>query len=251
MITNNHKQIIKFAFLCFVSIIGTYFYIVSNGSLSKAFLIYLGFAVVSKTANVGYHRWLAHNAIEPGVIGRVIILWCMVSTLLSKPLPYIIGHRLHHRFSDTDKDPHHTKLGLWNHIIGNFNLKVSILSVPIKDYFSKKDVVFVNKYFYHLYFLNILMFWFIDQDIVLLSFLLLNLRAWVNTAVFNYIAHGGIKGQSPVNLPAWTAYILGYAGEQLHKNHHDNPSLANFGRTSFFNVDIIYYICKNITKVKN
>jgi fatty-acid desaturase len=74
---------------------------------------------------------------------------------------------------------------------------------------------------------------------------------WLNVTIFNYIAHGGRTGKAPKNLPTWTAYILGYAGEQLHKNHHNDPSSSNFGRQSFFNFDVLYHIYKKVVKVKN
>ncbi len=250
MLTANQQQIVKFILTCIFSILGLFTYILLGGTLFKAFLIYLGFVLVSRVANVGYHRWLAHNLIEPDRFGRIFILWCITSSLLVKPLPYVIGHRLHHKYSDTDKDPHHTGLGLWNCIIGNFNTPTSV-NIPIKDVLKKKDVMFVNEYYYYLYLLNLIVFWFIDKDIVLLSFLLLNLRMWLNITVFNYVAHGGKNGVAPVNLPTWTGYILGYSGEQLHKNHHDDPSSSDFGRVSKWNFDIMYRIYKYFVKVKN
>lgn len=250
MLSTKNQQVFKFFLTCFLAVVGTSVYFLNGGTLIKAFFIYLGCVFVSRVANVGYHRWLAHNLIEPGQFGRIFILWCMVATALVKPLPYVVGHRLHHKYSDTDKDPHHTRLGLWNCIIGNFNV-ISNLSIPIKDILRKADVMFVSKHYYTLYFLNLIVFSLIDIDIVLLSFLLLNLRVWLNITVFNYVAHGGKTGQSPVNLPTWTAYISGYSGEQLHKNHHDDPSASNFGRVSRWNFDYMYHIFKMLVKVKN
>jgi stearoyl-CoA desaturase (delta-9 desaturase) len=250
MLSTKQQQIFKFFLTCLLALTGTTIYFLEGGTLLKAFFIYLGCVFVSRVANVGYHRWLAHGLIEPKQAGRVFILWCITATALVKPLQYVVGHRLHHKYSDTDKDPHHTGLGLWNCIIGNFNV-IENLSIPIKDILRKSDVMFINKYYYILYFLNLLLFWIIDPDIVLLSFLLLNLRVWLNITIFNYVAHSGKNGKNPVNLPAWTAYVLGYSGEQLHKNHHDNPSASNFGRLSRWNFDFMYHIYKRFVKVKN
>ncbi len=248
--TTSQQQLLKFILTCVFSLLGISAYIMLGGTLLKACLIYLCFVLVSRVANVGYHRWLAHNLLEPNLFGRIFILWCMVSSALVKPVPYVIGHRLHHKYSDTDKDPHHPSLGLWACLMGNFNV-VENLTIPVKDLYRKKEVIFVNRYYYQLYFANLILFWFIDTDIVLLSFLLLNLRMWVNVTVFNYLAHGGKHGKSPKNLPAWTSYVLGYSGEQLHKNHHDNPSSSDFGRVSRWNFDIMYRVYSKIVKVKN
>jgi fatty-acid desaturase len=98
--------------------------------------------------------------------------------------------------------------------------------------------------------LNLIVFWFIDKDFVLLSFALLNLRFLIGVTIFNYISHGGAKQLGALNLPTWTTYLLGYAGEQLHKNHHDHPSDANFGRTSKFNFDVGYHVLRLVTKIR-
>jgi stearoyl-CoA desaturase (delta-9 desaturase) len=246
MFEHNNSQVIKFYITLICAITGLFFYIHNEGTLFKAVLIYLGFTIVSKIANVGYHRWLAHNLLEPGAIWRKLFLWSMVSSALVKPLPYVVGHRAHHKYADTDLDPHHTGLGLWNCIIGNFNSS-TYRGIPVRDLLRKKDVMFVDQHYWKLYFANLAILFLIDVDIFLLSFLLLNLRMWLNIAVFNYVAH---NGGSPRNLPAWTAYILGYSGEQLHKNHHDNPSASNFGTVSTFNFDILYHVYKRFVKIK-
>jgi len=233
-----------------MSVVGSYYYIVGGGTLTKASLLLVVFFLMTKISTLGYHRWLAHNLIEPGVFGRTLILWCMVSTFLSKPLHYVVGHRLHHKFSDSDKDPHHTRLGFWRFLVGSFNsTSTDAVRVPFKDVYRKKDVMFVDKYFNYLYVLNLVCFWFIDKDVVLLSFLLLNLRTWIGTAIFNYSAHGGVKLQTPVNMLSPFRVFL-YAGEHLHKNHHEDPSAANFGKLTS-NFDATYFLCKHLTKVKN
>lgn len=247
MISTKNQQLVKFILMCVASLVGIYFY---TGTIEHVLLTYLAFIFISKIANLGYHRWLSHNLLEPGKFGRVFILWCMVASALVKPFAYVVGHRLHHKHSDTDKDPHHTGLGFWRCLLGNFNV-VQNISIPVKDILRRKDVMFVDKYYYYLYFINLGIFWLIDPNIVLLSFVLLNLRMWINVTVFNYIAHGGKNGNGPVNLPTWTAYVLGYTGEQLHKNHHDDPSSSNFGSVSVFNFDILYHVYKRFVNVKN
>jgi stearoyl-CoA desaturase (delta-9 desaturase) len=249
-LTTNQEQILKFCLILLFSIVGCYLFFKDNGSLVELFLLYIFFAVIALISNIGYHRWLAHNHFTPNKIIKFFLLWTITASALIKPLPYVVGHRLHHKYSDTDKDPHHTRLGFWNFLIGNYNT-VTNVSIPVKDILRDKDIMFVNKYYYYLYFLNLFIFYLIDYHLFLLSFLLLNLRFWISVAVFNYLAHGGKEIQSPQNLPTWTTYVFWRYGEQLHKNHHDDPSSSNFGKTSKYNFDVIYYIIKFFTKVKN
>jgi stearoyl-CoA desaturase (delta-9 desaturase) len=231
-----------------MTIVGIAWYIINDGTVLKAFYIYLGFWIVSKIAKVGYHRWLSHNHISPGPIGRFIFLWAMVSSALVKPLHYVIGHRIHHKYPDTDKDPHPPTLGFFNNLIGNFNT-VNEITVPVRDLYRKKDVMFVNNNYYRLYALNLIVLLLIDVDIFLLSFSLLNLRFMFNVAVFNYLTHGGKNNVGALNLPLWGFYFIGTPGEHFHKNHHDNPGRANLGRTSRWNFDLTYEILKKVTKV--
>jgi len=238
------QQTFKFIAVIILSVIGIMLY---EGTLLKVFILLMVFALLGRIANLAYHRWLAHNYIEPGTFGRVFLLWTIVAYALAKPVSYVISHRLHHKYSDTDKDPHSPKVGFWNCLIGRFNIPTEA-SVSLKDILRKKDVMFVEKYFYLLYIANLVIFYMIDPDIVFLSFSLLNLRGWVAISVFNYVAHGGKQVSSPKNLPAWTSLL--YLGEQLHKNHHDSPSNGNFGSVSKYNYDILYHVYKKIVKVK-
>ena len=245
---HKHQQIIKFIFLCLCSIIGLLLFIDSNGTWQKAILIYIFFGFIKQIAHVAYHRWLGHNYIEPGYFGKFVLLYSIVTTSLVKPIHYVIGHRFHHRYSDTINDPHPPSIGFWNALIGNFNEANSNISVT--DVYRKKEIVFVQKNFYKLYFLNLIIWFIIDPHLVYLSFLFLNLRYLISVTLFNYLTHGGSKQLGPINLPGYYSYMFGWFGEHLHKNHHDDPSNPNYGYISIFNFDLTYYVLSYITKVK-
>jgi fatty-acid desaturase len=214
------QQTIKFFLLCFFSIFGIAFYIVDNGTLLKAFYIYLGFWIISRIHMIAHHKWLGHNEIKPNTFLRIFFLYVLITCNLVKPVHYVLCHRLHHRYSDSDKDPHANSIGFWNLLIGNLKIPDRPY-IFMKDIYRQKDIMFVNKYFYHLYIINLIFIWIIDPHIVMLIFSLLNLKILINATIFNYIAHGGMKIQSPVNLPRYVKLIFGYWGESDHKNHHD------------------------------
>jgi stearoyl-CoA desaturase (delta-9 desaturase) len=245
-----YQQILKFFLICILSLAGVSSYIYDGGSIDKFLFYYFIFFLISQTAKVGYHRWLSHGMIDPGPVGRSVFLWCIISGALVRPLHYVIGHRIHHKYSDTDKDPHPTKIGFWNNLIGNFN-EVTSVTVGVKDIYRKKDVMFVNEHYYKLYFLHLILLSLIDIHLLFLSFLLLNFRFFMNVAIFNYFTHGGKKIAQPVNLPAWGMWIVGTPGEHLHKNHHDCPQQANYGTISKWNFDLTYHILKKLTKVND
>lgn len=245
---HKHQQILKFILLCLCSLVGVILYVKTGGTWQKALLVYIGLSVIKSTANVAYHRWLAHNYIEPGRLGKFFLLYSIVCGALVRPVHYVIGHRLHHRYPDTDNDPHTPIIGFWNSLIGNFNDVKATVSV--KDLYRKKEIMFVNTHFYKLYFLNLIVWCLIDVQVVFLSFLFLNFRQLLSVTLFNYLGHGGKRQPGAQNLPAYYSYMLGWYGEQLHKNHHDDPSNPNFGRTSFFNFDLMYHILKHVIKTR-
>ena len=221
MLNIKQQQTVKFFLLCFFSVVGLYLFVTTGGTLIEASLIYAGFWVMSRIHMVTHHKWLGHNEISPGPLGRAFLLWVLVSCNLVKPVHYIVCHRLHHKYADTDRDPHCNSIGFWNLLIGNLRIPKNPY-VHMKDIFRQKDIMFVNRYYYYLYFLNLLIFWMINPHIIMLSFSLLNLKVIMNATIFNYLAHGGKDGRSPINMPLWMLLIFGYWGEHKHKNHHDD-----------------------------
>jgi fatty-acid desaturase len=248
MLTIKVEQKIKFFVFLTLGLTGIAVYFASGGSLLQAVLYYLLFGVIHRSSTVAYHRWLAHRHIEPGPVLQSYLLWCTVASGLTKPLPYVLAHRLHHKYSDSDNDPHHTRLGLLKTIMGEFNTPANV-KVPIKDILTSRSVMFVNRYYNLLYLANLVVFYTISMDLFLLSFGLLSLRILIGANLFNYLAHGGVRRQEPVNMGTWTNLIQ--FGEQLHKNHHDDPSSPNFGRISRFNFDVVYQILTRVTKVRH
>jgi stearoyl-CoA desaturase (delta-9 desaturase) len=209
-----------------------------DGTLAKAISYFIFFLFIGRLSGLGYHRWLSHKQLEPNIFGRIVLLWSMVFVGTAKPVDYVVMHRSHHKYSDTDKDPHPRSIGLWRLLTSQYN-EIS-LTVPIKDIIRKPDVMFVNKYYWLLYFVNLGILFIIDYQVALLSFALFNLSDIVFSSFFNYYAH---DDNGPVNMPLWTNYAI-FAGENLHLNHHIDPSNPNFGSASKYNIDLLYYFTK-------
>jgi stearoyl-CoA desaturase (delta-9 desaturase) len=66
---------------------------------------------------VGYHRLFAHRAFECGPITRFLILMSGTMAFQGSGLWWATGHRIHHRYVDTDQDPYNSKRGFfWSHM---------------------------------------------------------------------------------------------------------------------------------------
>jgi fatty-acid desaturase len=242
-----NTQVFKFWITALAATLGLAYFFLSGGTWLFFFASWFISTIITKISNVAYHRWIAHNMFKPNMFGQIFLLWTCVASCLTPPVRYAIGHRLHHMHPDTEHDPHNPKLGFFKCLMGSFNSSFKG-AVPVKDVLRKKLVMFVDKHYYPLYFLNLLILALISPQFAVLSFSLLNLRAWVNITLFNYIAHGGKSASGARNLPTWTCYLLGHLGEQLHENHHAHPAVVNFGTKTTFNRDVLYFFIKPFLK---
>jgi len=201
-------------------IIGLFYFplIVTIPALIIAQIIFVG-----ACGTAFYHRTVAHkNSINP-VVEKIMILvsWLGAS---GSAIAWAGLHRAHHRFSDTNKDPHNPLTrGKWNVYwfpTGDTNI---IKYVP--DLLRKKWYVFQHKYYLY----GLILFH-------ILGLLLLPIAAYwcvlVVPAVLMWSAGSSINifchdKTGPLNVP-----FLGYlqAGEGWHKNHHLDPANAIFNK---------------------
>jgi stearoyl-CoA desaturase (delta-9 desaturase) len=234
----------RFILKILLAIIGIALYILHDGTFIKAISYYAIFLLIAFFANAGYHRWISHGAIKPTLFGKFVFYFSMVASCLLKPIIWTVVHRTHHKYSDTDKDPHTPALGFWRPLFGNYN-NIPNISVPIIDLYRNKTLVFIDKYYFYLYFLSLSIFALIDIDLFLLSFAGLVLSFHIRTHIGNYMSHGGSRLTGPINTFMPFAF-----GEGMHKNHHDDTSRANFGRASIINFDHGYYILRGLFLIK-
>ena len=62
---------------------------------------------------IGYHRLLSHRGFTTSKWMIRFLATCASLGLQSGPLSWVTTHRLHHAFTDTDKDPHSPRDGVW------------------------------------------------------------------------------------------------------------------------------------------
>ncbi|KAJ3012142.1 UNVERIFIED_CONTAM: hypothetical protein HDU68_001355 [Siphonaria sp. JEL0065] len=66
---------------------------------------------------IGYHRYWSHRTYEASRIWQFIALAACSGAMQGSCKWWCHGHRIHHRFTDTDKDPYNAKRGFfWSHI---------------------------------------------------------------------------------------------------------------------------------------
>ena len=220
---------IKLVIAFIITIIAIPYWFYSGGTLLGFILVRLVANHVQATGTIGYHRWLCHNSFKPNVFGKYFMLFGIMTSGIGRPFHYVISHMLHHRHTDTELDPQSPKyLTFWELFWGRLRINSGI-PVP-KHFMRNKEAMFVNTYYWHLYFSFNIILAIIDLPTALIFCPITLVQAWMGATVLNYHGHAGYKNKDeiqPTNLPTWIN-ILPWSGENLHKNHHENPSSYHF-----------------------
>lgn len=181
--------------------------------------------------SIGLHRLFAHKSFEAPIWFKFIA--GMFATLIGAGtiLQWIALHRHHHRFADTELDPHSPSRGLWRLLLAIPNEKCKP-TIPIKD---MKDTMV--KFFHESYWSwHLLMFAFLimfPKTMLVLYVIPSTLTClWIVYSVY-YVVHQdhGYKNfdtdDLSKNVGSKWFWIL-TAGEALHNNHHANPKNPSF-----------------------
>lgn len=174
-------------------------------------------------ATVAHHRLFVHSVYKCNRFWHYVLGYLSCLSMTSSPLQWAAIHMTHHKYADTDKDPHGLKsklFGVGNY--GKFDYELSRVKRLARDPLQlrlHKYYLLVIASFLALCFLIgghqlMLTAWFIPATVTL----------WLG-AFHNGRAH---QNGEPVNMH----YLFGFLffGEHLHKDHHKSPKEVNYAK---------------------
>lgn len=194
---------------------------------------------------IGFHRHLSHT-LNLSSKFRKFFIWCGVHAMTGPPISWVAIHREHHRYSDTENDPHgpEHKGKMWVQLCSMFhkpNIKYT------KDLIRDSYLIKWQKYYfpYHLTLLILAVtLAFITSNTIWLAFHAVPaVLVWHTGSLVNSLGHNkaGAKDSHMIALLSW--------GEGYHKQHHENnKEHVFFSKKSPF--DISGLIIKGIKNVK-
>ena len=220
---NIHKLQILYL-ICHLAIIPAYFHgsafwwIVS---ISVYFFLQL-FGV-----GIGLHRYLAHKSFNTGKYKELFLFFTSCITGMGSPISWAGIHRLHHKYADTDKDPHcpHHK-GILYILSGFYNRKIVIPISLIKDLLKCSILVFLHRHYFKILFIWVTMlFIFGGVETVIFVFCLpVVFIYWATSAgiVLNHTLGYRNFETDDKSVNSWllSLYTL---GDGWHNNHHKFP----------------------------
>jgi len=166
---------------------------------------------------VGLHRYWAHRSFEVNKFWHYVLCFQSIMCGMGSPATYASVHLRHHKYPDTDKDPHSpTHKGKLSVFLGYFfNIYAVDLSYAKRFLVKYPEQKFVHQHYnkFHIGYITLL---FLINPILLYPLYFLPViwavlfGAIVN--VFNHLPDEGVSNKK------WIEYLL--AGEGWHKEHH-------------------------------
>jgi len=220
----------------------------------KAFFVALFLWWISGSLGIGmgYHRLLTHRSYKTPKWVEYLLTVCATLTLEGGPIFWVATHRIHHRFTDQEGDPHSPRDGKWWSHMGwilqgrsmhNDTADTTILARHVPDLVRDKFHLWISKYHY--------------LPIVILGSLLLALGGWpfllwgiflrtvvglhatwlVNSATHIWGSRRFATRDDSTNN--WFVAFLTF-GEGWHNNHHAHPTSARHG-VEWYEMDMNWY----------
>ena len=198
---------------------------------------------------IAYHRLLTHRGFTTSKWMMRFLATCGTLGLQSGPISWVTTHRLHHAFTDTDKDPHSPNKGAWWAHMGwifkgtGQNQPEAVRQRYSPDLMKDPYLVFIDKYYYvSTLILAAGLFAFGGLTMVLWAVVLRIVVSWHFTWMVNSVTHiwGSRRFDSRDDSRNNGLVAAVTFGEGWHNNHHAFPRSAKHGLT-WKEIDLNWY----------
>jgi stearoyl-CoA desaturase (delta-9 desaturase) len=197
----------------------------------------------------GYHRYFAHRSYKTSRAFRFVLAFLGCTAMQKGPLWWAAHHRRHHRFSDTDQDPHSPYPGgfWWSHL--GWILAPDYNDTDwraVRDFSRYPELVWLNRLHWVPPLLLGVLCWLVGGwSGLVVGLFVSTVLLYHATFAVNSLCHVfgrrryATADQSRNNLLVAVLTL----GEGWHNNHHHYQSAA---RQGFFwwEVDVSYYALK-------
>lgn len=249
----NWSTIIGLAVFHTLAVVALFYF--SWANLGAAVLLW--WAGGSLGIGIGYHRLLTHRGFKTSRFVEYILSILGTLTVQSGPLTWVTTHRIHHAFTETDKDPHSPiEGGFWAHMgwilrgtAQNHSWATKVRYCPdiTKDAFQ----VALDKYAYvPTIIVAIGLFAIGGLPMVLWGIFLKTVIGWHFTWLVNSATHmWGSRRFETRDSSRNNGLIAAITwGEGWHNNHHAHPRSARHG-IAWYEFDINWIEIKLMEKL--
>lgn len=219
---------------CFSTLTPIYFlyWCWTSFSWSGLLAVYLIASILTMVRSIFGHRAWAHKAFTMHPILEYVGLFLFTLGGIGSSIGFTTLHRMHHRFSDTPKDPHSPSY------VNIFKILFFISYAKIDgkygiDLIRDKKHLFFFKHYWTINFGLFIILYIINPALLSIWIAGLGLNIFKGNMV-NVIGHTW-KNPKPRN--AMISSYLFLDGEFLHGNHHETPANWSF-KKNWYEVDL-------------
>lgn len=201
--------------------------------------------------SITFHRLHSHRAFNSPrwfeILGTIVASYGLTGSSIA----WVNTHRAHHRFADTEKDPHSpTFLGYF--VVQWLSMFHSPTQLRYVRHLRKDPFhIFMHRYYFHLHLLVLLaLVATVGLHGAAVFYLAPAAVLWNAGSFINTICHSPLgyrnydtKGTS-VNNPLLGIFMW---GEGYHNNHHAKPGRAKYGH-KWWEFDLSWYVIKLVQK---
>jgi sn-1 stearoyl-lipid 9-desaturase len=216
-----------------------------------AFLItmFLWWISTSLGIGVGYHRLLTHRGYKTPRWFEYFLTICATLALEGGPIFWVATHRIHHRFSDHDGDPHSPRDGKWWAHVGwilvgkSMHHDTTTLAHYVPDLAKDKFYVWITKYHYvPIIVLGVILLAIGGIPFVLWGIFARTVIGLHATWLVNSATHFWGTRRFSTRDDSTNNFVIAMLtwGEGWHNNHHAHPTSARHG-LKWYEIDLNWY----------
>ena len=213
--------------------------------------------VGSLGVGLGWHRMLTHRSFKaPKWLEYLLTIFGTMS-IQDSPDKWVATHRMHHKFTEMDGDPHSTNMGFWWAQMGWIvwgtaqDHDQATLQKYVPDLLKDRGQVLISRFYYLPIIISALILFAIGGwTMVVWGVAARVVVGWHTTWFVNSLSH--IYGSKPHDTGDdstnnWFVAILTF-GEGWHNNHHAFPTSARHG-LQWFQFDMNWIAIRILEKI--
>jgi stearoyl-CoA desaturase (Delta-9 desaturase) len=196
----------------------------------------------------GYHRYFAHRSYRLARVPQALLAFGGLTAVQKGPLWWASHHRDHHRYADTERDPHSPQAGFWwAHMGWITSGKFGDTDYEAIDDFARfPELVWMNRHdWVGPWSLAAICFLVGGWSGLVVGFFASTVLLWHATFCVNSLAHlRGRRRYATNDSSRNNVFVALIAmGEGWHNNHHHHPSSARQG-FRWWEIDPTYYLLR-------
>ena len=213
---NINKSSVTILLHTLVSMVALLYLTIYGNVVQWTVCILMYYCMTTLGSTVGYHRIATHKMTETNWLFKWLCIFFGHIVTYGSVISWAAVHREHHRYTDTDKDPHSPKYKGWFYChylvpIGRRNPRYVV------DLIRDPAYMFQHKYYWYLLTIWILFLYIIDPFAIV--------YAWLAPCFIAKTCIGFSLSLSHRDNKPHNDFVLGLVsgGDCFHKSHHDDP----------------------------